>query len=195
MPRWLATTRPGTSSTVLELDPGVVELGRERLGVSRIPGVRVVTGDARISLRDLPDGSADLVVMDAFGSLSVPWHLATTEFLADVRRVLRPDGVAVLNVIDFGPLRFLASQARTMADVFGSTSLVAAGGKLVEGGNFVLVGWDGALDPEQVRRLAGERVADAEVLVGARLDRLADPGMLLTDDHAPVDQLLTPYTL
>jgi spermidine synthase len=195
MPRWLATTRPGTSSTVLELDPGVVELGRERLGVSRIPGVRVVTGDARISLRDLPDGSADLVVMDAFGSLSVPWHLATTEFLADVRRVLRPDGVAVLNVIDFGPLRFLASQARTMADVFGSTALVAAGGKLVEGGNFVLVGWDGALDPEQVRRLAGERVADAEVLVGARLDRLADPGMLLTDDHAPVDQLLTPYTL
>jgi hypothetical protein len=82
-----------------------------------------------------------------------------------------------------------------MADVFGSTALVAAGGKLVEGGNFVLVGWDGALDPEQVRRLAGERVADAEVLVGARLDRLADPGMLLTDDHAPVDQLLTPYTL
>ena len=33
MPRYLAATRPGTRSTVLEIDPGVVALGREHLGV------------------------------------------------------------------------------------------------------------------------------------------------------------------
>ena len=44
MPRWLAATRPGTRSTVLELDPAVVALGRERLGVGDIPGLSVAHG-------------------------------------------------------------------------------------------------------------------------------------------------------
>ncbi len=37
MPRYLAATRPGTRSTVLEIDGGVVALGRQRLGVDAHP--------------------------------------------------------------------------------------------------------------------------------------------------------------
>jgi spermidine synthase len=194
MPRWLATTRPGSTSTVLELDPGVVELGRERLGVDRIRRLRVLTGDARTSLRDLPDDSADLVVGDAFGSLSVPWHLATEEFLTDVRRVLRPDGLLVLNLIDFGPQRFLAAEARTMAGVFDSTLLVTGRDQLAAGGNFVLAASDAPLDADGVRRSARDRVDGAEVLAGPALQRRVRDGSRLTDDYAPVDQLDTPYT-
>lgn len=194
MPRWLAATRPGTRSTVLELDPAVVELGRSRLGVDDIDNLRVVTGDARISLRSLPDDSADLIVCDAFGSLSVPWHLATRELLADVQRVLRPTGVVVLNVIDNGPKRFLAAEARTLDAVVASTALLARPDQLTPpgGGNFVLVGADAPLQLTPIEAAAAQ-VDGTTVTTGPAYAEIAAAGPLLTDDYAPVDQLLTPY--
>ena len=70
---------PGRKSTVLEIDPAVLE---DRPGASsgsaRRRDLQVHIGDGRIGIRDRPDDSADLVVGDAFGSLSVPWHLTTT---------------------------------------------------------------------------------------------------------------------
>jgi spermidine synthase len=195
MPRWLAATRPGSRSTVLELDPAVVRLGREHLGVSGIPDLRVVTGDARLSLRAVPDDSADVVILDAFGSLSVPWHLATREYLSDVRRVLRPAGIVILNIIDNGPKRFLAAEARTLATVLGTTALVARPDQLSadSGGNFVLVGTDAPLDVAALQTAAAGREPSATVLAGALYADLAAPAPTLTDDYAPVDQLLTPY--
>lgn len=195
MPRWLAATRPGSRSTVLELDPAVVRLGRQRLGVDGIPDLRVVTGDARLSLRTVPDDSADLVILDAFGSLSVPWHLTTRQYLGDVRRVLRPAGVVVLNVIDNGPKRFLAAEAHTLATVLGTTALIARPDQLSAegGGNFVLVGTDAPLDVPAVQAAAAAREDSATVLTGSRYADLAASAPTLTDDYAPVDQLLTPY--
>lgn len=195
MPRWLAATRPGSTSTVLELDPAVVKLGRDRLGVSDIPNLRVVTGDARTSLRTLPSDSADLIVGDAFGSLSVPWHLTTRQFLSDVQRVLRPGGIVVLNVIDNSPNRFLAAEARTLARVFRTTGLVAMPEQLAAGGggNFVLVGTDSTLRTKQIRSAAGARNEPTQVITGQQYAGIAARGPVLTDDFAPVDQLLTPY--
>ena len=80
-PRYLAATRPGTRSTVLEIDPAVRDLARDELGLRTSPALRVRIGDARLGIRDEADDSRDLVVGDAFGSLSVPWHLTTREFV------------------------------------------------------------------------------------------------------------------
>lgn len=190
MPRWLAATRPDSTSTVLELDRAVVELGRRELGVDGIDGVAVRIGDARTSLRTLPTDSADVVVGDAFGSRSVPWHLATREFAADVHRVLRPAGVYVVNVIDHDPLAFLAAQAVTLAVEFDQVGLLAPAGYLDPGGggNAVLVAADTALDwPAIAAREPGV------VLDPAATARFAAGAPVLTDDHAPVDQLLNPY--
>ena len=92
LPRYLAATRPGTRSTVLEIDGGVVALGRQELGVDAIPGLAVRVGDARTGLREQPRGRFDLVVGDAFGGLAVPWHLTTREVAEQVRDVLTGDG-------------------------------------------------------------------------------------------------------
>ena len=90
MPRYISATRPGSHNIVLELDPAVVRIGRERLGLRTSATLRVRIGDARTGMHTRPTNSEDLVVGDAFGGLSVPWHLATREFVADVDRVLRP---------------------------------------------------------------------------------------------------------
>jgi spermidine synthase len=177
LPRYLSSTRPGTDNVVLEVDRRVVELGRDRLGLRTGPGLRVRLGDARVTLRDEPSESRDLVVGDAFGALAVPWHLTTREFLEEVRRVLRPGGVYALNLIDQSPNRFAQAEAATLAAVFRYAAVaVPADG----GGNFVMLASDRPLPlpdwPEYV--LAAEAFAqDADVL---------------TDAHAPVDQLLTP---
>ena len=195
MPRWLAATRPGSASTVLELDPGVVRLGRRELAVGDIPGVEIRVGDARTSLQALPDDSTDLVIGDAFGSRSVPWHLATREFLAEVARVLRPGGVYLLNVIDYDPLAFLAAETATAATVFDEVGLLVPPDHFGdgEGGNAVLAATDAELDwsgPERRAAAAGEGVT---VLDPAAAAGFAAGVPVLTDSYAPVDQLMNPY--
>jgi len=167
LPRWVLTRRADARATVLELDPELVRLARERLGLRRDPRLRVLTGDARVRLRDLPARSADVVVGDAFGGRSVPWQLTTEEFLRDVRRVLRPGGLYVMNVIDFGPLRLARAQAATLGRVFAHVATAEPPGD----GNLVL--------------LASDRPAG-----GVPADAFARGARVLTDDHAPADQLL-----
>jgi MFS family permease len=193
MPRWLAATRPGSASTVLEVDAGVVELGRRELGVAAIPGVDVRIGDARNLLRALPDGSADVVVGDAFGARSVPWHLATSEFVADVHRVLREDGVYVLNVIDRDPWGLLAAEVATVAHRFPYVALMARPEQLAPGGggNAVIVASDLPLDVAALAERAALRGEGASVLDTAAALRFAGDAAVLSDDWAPVDQLIS----
>jgi MFS family permease len=193
MPRWLAATRPGSTSTVLEVDPGVVDLGRRELGVDEIPDLDVRVGDARTTLAALPDGSADLVVGDAFGARSVPWHLATTEFVDDVRRVLRPGGLYVLNVIDRDPLALLAAETATVADRFVTVALLIRPDQLAPGGggNAVLVASDTAPDLAALAAAVAERGEPGSLLDDAATRALAADARVLTDDRAPVDQLQT----
>ena len=200
LPRWLEATRPGSLSDVLEIDAEVVDLARRDLGLETGPSLRVVVGDARTSLADVPPASADLVVGDAFGSLSVPWHLATVEATELVRAALADDGLYVLNVIDRGELDLLRAEMATLAAVFGDVAVAAESGTLEagpgeDGGNYVLIVSPGGLPDE---RLASVSAAVAGRDAGSLVVRTGpgtalSGGMVLTDDHAPTDQLLTPY--
>ena len=92
MPRYLADVRPGTHNLVSEIDPGVVEVDRSG-GARTGPLLEVRVEDGRLGMRRLADDSRDIVVGDAFGGVSVPWHLTTREAMGEVRRVLTPEGV------------------------------------------------------------------------------------------------------
>lgn len=198
MPRWLAETRPGSTSVVSEIDGGVVALDRERLGLETSDALQVRVEDARLGLRDVGTASLDLLVGDAFGGVSVPWHLTTTEMLAQVHRVLADDGVYVLNVIDHGPLDFARAQARTLQEHWPHVAALgqpggAAGGAGAgpSGGNIVLVASERPVDVDAVAQgLSGRDVAWL-VAADADLDSWIGDASVLTDDHAPVDQLLT----
>ena len=93
LPRYIAATRPGSVNTVYELDPALVEIAEDQLGLELGTDMRVEVGDARLQLRQRATESADVVIGDAFGGLAVPWHLTTVEFVREVERVLRPGGV------------------------------------------------------------------------------------------------------
>ncbi|MEU8114514.1 fused MFS/spermidine synthase [Micromonospora sp. NPDC048947] len=192
VPRYLTATRPGTDNLVFEIDGGLVELGEQELGVRPGPDLRAVVGDARMLVAGEPTDSRDLVVGDAFGHLVVPWHLATREMAADVRRVTRPGGVYVQNVIDYPPLRFIRAELATVAAEFGHVALIAPPEALAQeqGSNFLIVGSDAPLPLEAVRVRLAEVDPKVSLLSGAALTDFVDGAMVLTDDYAPVDQLL-----
>ncbi len=192
LPRYVATTRPGSYNRVLELDGGLVRLDQERLGVVPGPELSIVVGDARTSLTREPFGSYDLVIGDAFGHLAVPWHLTTREFVTDIRRVLRDGGVYALNVIDYPPHRLIRAELATIMDVFDHVALAAPEAALAgrTGSNFLVIASTQPLPVDVLRSAIAEVSRPASVLDGQSLADYRGDAMILTDDYAPVDQLL-----
>ena len=187
VPTWAQITHSASRQTVFEIDDELIEFVVDEFDRATGPGTGlvVVAGDARQSLRDVPDGSVDIVIGDAFGSRAVPWHLATEEFVDDVARVLRPNGLYALNVIDGGGLAFLRAETATIASVFPNVVVILSEG-VADGrrGNSVIVASDRAFDAGRFDPETGRLVDD--------IDEFVDGATLLTDDFAPVDQLLAP---
>lgn len=189
-PRYIDATRSGSRNTVFELDRAVFDTAREKLGLKTSRDLRVHIGDGRLLIRGRATDSADVVVGDAFNSLSVPWHLTTREFVADIDRVLRKDGVYLMNIIDEPPFRFVRAELATLRERFGYVALVADTGELdgQHGGNLVLVASHRGLD-DSALQTAMKRQLEV-VARGVALQRFIGDTQVLTDDFAPVDQWL-----
>ena len=192
LPRWMEAVRPGSTSTVLELDGGLVDIAVERLGLDPDGIEEIRVGDARLTLGAFPDGGFDVIIGDAFGGISVPWHLTTREFLAEIKARLRSDGIYIMNVIDRPPNAFAQSEAATLREVFTHVAVVAPPDFLEgeAGGNFVLAASQVALDMEALAAALQVRGAVSVAIAGSEVDAWADGAQVLRDDFAPVDQLL-----
>lgn len=195
VPRYLDATRPGTDSLVYEIDKGVVDLDVEQLGLRTGDGIDVRVRDARIGLAEQAPRSRDVVVGDAFGGVSVPWHLTTKEVVQSIHRILRPGGVYAVNVIDYPPLGFARAEIATIASVFENVAIIAKPGTLArsDGGNLVLVASDEPLPIANLQARLAERDKSLSLLSGKdRVAEFTEGARILTDAYAPVDQLLAP---
>jgi SAM-dependent methyltransferase len=97
-----AYEEPGQSMTYFEIDPLVIAVAEDPHYFTYLSDAparpTVVLGDGRFSLRQVANGSYDLLVLDAFSSDAIPTHLLTLEALTDDRRVVRPDGLIAIHV-------------------------------------------------------------------------------------------------
>ena len=195
VPRYLAAVRPGTESLVIEVDPGVVAIDREQLELETSPSLAVRVADGRVALAEERPGRRDLVVGDAFGGLSVPWQLTTREALELVDGALADDGVYAVNLIDHPPLSFVRAELATLREVFPHVFLLARAPVLAgeDGGNLVAVASRSPLPMEEITTALRDHDLAWHLAEGAALDDFIGDARILTDDYAPVDQLLTPY--
>ncbi len=93
----------GQSMTIYELDPAdlsVAERYFSYLRFAREKGavIKCIFGDGRVLLRHVPDSSYDLLIIDAFSSGVIPFHLLTREAIQEYMRVLTHDGLLLLHV-------------------------------------------------------------------------------------------------
>lgn len=112
--------------TIYEIDPAVVRLAVEPGGDFTFvpecqPNARVVLGDARLQIADAPDGSYDVIVVDAFSSDAIPAHLLTQEAIALYLSKTSENGVVVLHLSNRNLA--LVSEAARVTHALGVPSL------------------------------------------------------------------------
>ena len=95
---------------VVELDPGITQAARDYFNLKDDPRLKIFHEDARTFLNRafLNEDSEqyDAIFMDTFSSATViPFQLTTVETAARLRKLLKPDGVLIVNTIAslYGP--------------------------------------------------------------------------------------------
>ena len=186
--------------TGVELDPEIIEVGRRYFAMNQ-PNLTAVAADGRRWLSQQPVGARwDVIALDAYRPPYIPFHLTTVEFFELVRSHLQENGVLVINVgrtaQNYALVDLLAA---TLQQVFPAVYAIDEPGPPHELGNTLLVATLHPVDlatvwangahlpaamPVEFRTFAAEAVGRIRPLAG----QLAGP--VLTDDHAPVEQVV-----
>ncbi len=197
---------PALRLQVVELDPDVVTAARRWFAVPRDPRLGIDVSDGRRWLKAHGE-RWDVIALDAFYADSIPFHLATREFLQLVRTRLAPDGVVVVNIIGAvtgDESKLLRSITKTYRSAFPTVVLHPV--------------YDGPNDRDPTAKrnvilVATDRGAPATAFLRARWQRVragsrGAPDLsralrdrwerdipfgdvpVLTDDYAPTDALL-----
>lgn len=206
-PRYILALYPQATSTVSEIDPGVVDFNYRELGLPLSPRLKIFAEDSRQHLLRSAPGQYDLVFGDAFNDLSVPYHLTTKEFHELVKRHMKPDGIYAMNTIDdVEHGSFLAAMIRTLRSVWKHVYVLPGNLGLDRGRNtIVLLATDEPIDlarwhstvsvatnvqefststyQQIIKSLSPEEVEQF-------LESHASP--ILTDAFAPTDRYLAP---
>ncbi|WP_125911789.1 spermidine synthase [Kiloniella majae] len=94
--------QPGQKWTFFEIDPLVETMARNTelfTYMNKCAGnTDVIIGDARLSLRKIPNKSYDLLIADAFSSDAIPVHLLTKEAFELYKNKIKDSGVIILHV-------------------------------------------------------------------------------------------------
>jgi spermidine synthase len=191
---------PRVDLQVVELDPAVRDVAYRYFDLPRSPRLDITVEDGRRFLaRD--DRHWDAIVIDAYFSDSLPFHLTTVEFLELVRSRLTPGGVVVSNLI--GSLngegsKLFRSMYKTYRAVFPSVAVHPEGDD-DQLQNIILVASEGATPAKEVLidrwseiREQAPRAVDLEEPIRGRYERTVATRdvPILTDDYAPTDALL-----
>jgi hypothetical protein len=90
----------GQTMDYYEIDPAIQNIAENRFTyLQQAAGqIRIIIGDARLSLARAPDARYDLIALDAFNSDSIPVHLLTTEAMSLYFDRLRPQGILIIHI-------------------------------------------------------------------------------------------------
>jgi spermidine synthase len=188
---YLGRALPDARIDVVELDPGVIAAGKKYFGLEESDRVRFFEGDGRVYL-NRHDDLYDLILLDAFRELGVPFHLLTKEFYELVKAHLAPGGAVASNVA--ANTKLYVSTLVTLRAVFPTVDVYPDW----TDSNFAQAIAVAAPSPAPA---AGTLMRQATALqqqfhfryplpdiVSKRVTKpLAEAGSVLTDDFAPAD--------
>jgi predicted membrane-bound spermidine synthase/Tfp pilus assembly protein PilF len=201
-PQHLQASWPESRVEVVEIDPGVTEAAMEAFGLPRDTTIRTITMDARNYVDQLLRRSTagirkryDFIYEDAINDYSVPFQLVTREFNEKISLLLAEDGLYMVNLIDtYENGQFLGAVVNTLAQTFPHVRVITNRANLPSLRNtFVVVA---AKQPFEARKLLADYDPHLRfwLLDEAEVERLVEKcdGVVLTDDYAPVENMLAP---
>ena len=189
---YLGQSMPDVQIDVVEIDPEIVSVAKKYFGLQETEKVHFAESDGRVYLNRHKD-QYDLIVLDAYRDVGVPFHLLTKEFYGIVKDHLAPGGTVVSNL--YGGTKLYTSTVVTLRAVFPTVDLYPVW-EIGDERQVILVASPSTAPTvdaltqratvlqDQYRfryplpPLVSKRVANADIA--------APGGELLTDDFAPV---------
>jgi spermidine synthase len=113
---------------VVEIDPEVIQLAKTHFHIRDGNNLRLHAQDGRLFLTRTPN-RYDIILLDAYYSDAMPFHLATREFFELAQKKLTPNGIIVANLISAvtGPSGKIARAfVKTQRRIFPQTYIFAA---------------------------------------------------------------------
>ena len=179
---------PGISVKGAEIDGKIADIAHEYFSLPDSVEVAVADGRAFLSASD---ELFDVIMVDAYQDITIPFQLSSVEFFSEVSRHLKPEGVMVVNLNmtsrENGSLNEYLCD--TMASVFKRTYIAD-----VAGNTNTEVFCTNADTLEQTfdesrAKLTNARYAEMMATVAQRLTEYTGGSNILTDDKAPVELL------
>jgi spermidine synthase len=188
---YLGRAMPGVQIDVVELDPGVIGAGRRYFGLLETNKVHFIQSDGRVYLNRNKD-PYDLVLLDAYRELGVPFHLLTREFYQLVKARLTPGGAVASNLS--GNNKLYLSSLATFRAVFPTIDVYPDWKNPDEAQAVIVATPEARPDPDALLKRAAMlqtqhhfRYPLSELARKRVPARGHDEAELLTDDFAPVD--------
>lgn len=202
-PRYILEIAPESRVDVVEIDPGVTEAAMAGFGLPRDTPINIFTLDARnyveslLAERPLKSENLryDLIYEDAFNDYSVPYQLTTKEFNNKIAEILTEDGLYLANLIDISSTGlFLGSYLHTLEQTFPHVQVVQPVDRASSRRTFVVVASRQPIDLEDLHLEAPARHLRLTLLTEEEKEELRRRSgyRTLTDDWAPVDNMLAP---
>lgn len=213
-PRYVEKIWPGSRVDVVEIDPGVTEAVFKAFGMERDTPINTFNMDARNYVSQLLEQSAlgrhsaeqtkgrntryDFIYEDALNDYSIPYQLTTKEFNDKIAQILSDDGVYMIELIDvFEYGLFVGAFVNTLEQTFDHVYVITEAEARLGRNTFVIIAAGREIDLENIR--TEESVSDMELwlLSDSEIEMLKRKaqGIVLTDDYAPIENLLAPVVL
>lgn len=119
----------GVEVEFVEIDPVVVEMAKEHFRFE--DDDKVFVDDGRRFLARNPGRTWDYIYVDTYIGYSIPFHLSTREFFAELKRHLAPGGVVGLNIAARPDDPLTRSIYRTLRTVFEGVLVFETSGNLL----------------------------------------------------------------
>jgi spermidine synthase len=121
MQKFLHDLLPVTVLETIEIDPEVVRIARKFFGLEPADNQIIHVDDGRAFIEN-SNKRYDIIFLDAYGPDSIPYSLATQEFLETVRERLAEGGVVCANLLTENP--HFWDMVKTYAEVFPELRLI-----------------------------------------------------------------------
>ncbi|MFO7447220.1 MAG: fused MFS/spermidine synthase [Ignavibacteriaceae bacterium] len=130
---------------VVEIDPAVTAIAKKYFNL--VPSFdNIYHQDGREFLRAY-ENTYDLILVDAFGSSSVPFHLTTLESFRLTKSRLQQDGILALNIESIGWNDIIvATVAKTVKQIFSNVIVLPIAEPPDQLGNVIIVASDAPIE-------------------------------------------------